>query len=80
MGQKFFAKVLELFFPTDSEGVRESQRGSLVYTCHLAPRRGAAIPPASTGGLRFATTTGYFLATLRVASLRFKLDCAKMRR
>jgi hypothetical protein len=30
--------------------------------------------PASTGGLRFATTTGYFLATLQVASLHFKLE------
>ena len=30
--------------------------------------------PDSTGGLRLATTTGYFLATLQVASLHFKLE------
>jgi hypothetical protein len=30
--------------------------------------------PASTDGLRFASTTGYFLATPRVASLHFKLE------
>ena len=28
----------------------------------------------STGGLRFAATTGYSLATLRVAWLNFKLE------
>ena len=45
-----------------------TQENLLHTTSHLAPRRGAVILPVSTGGLRFATTTGYFLATLRVAS------------
>ena len=44
------------------------------------PLRGVrSLLPASTGGLRFATTTGYFLATLRVASLDFKLESTKRR-
>ena len=53
----------------------ENLKENLLHTpSHLAPRRGAVILAASTGGLRFATTTGYFLATLRVASLHFKLE------
>src|SRR6185503_325195 len=46
---------------------------------HLAPRRGAVFLPASTGGLRFAATTGYFLATLWVATLHFQIEFANCR-
>ena len=53
--------------------VQEAETESL-HTSHLAPRRGAAIPVCLTGGLRFATTTRYFLATLWVASSHFKLE------
>src|SRR5258705_6257425 len=37
-------------------------------------RRGAVTPVCVTGGLRFAATTGYFLATLRVASFTSNLN------
>jgi len=37
------------------------------HPLHLAPRRGAVVSTRLTGGLRFAATTGYFLATLWVA-------------
>ena len=47
------------------EVVPESQRQSIACASHLAPRRGAA----STGGLRFATTTGYFLSALQADGL-----------
>jgi len=43
------------------EGVRESERKPREPS-YLAPRRGAVFLRASTGGLRFATTAGYFLA------------------
>jgi hypothetical protein len=33
----------------------------------LAPLLGAIPTTSATGGLRYASTTGYFLATLRVA-------------
>jgi len=49
------------------EVVRETQRNLLPALLIWQPRRGAVILSASTGGLRFATTTGYFLANLRVA-------------
>jgi len=53
----------------------ENLKENLLHTpSHLAPRRGAVILATSTGGLRFATTTGYFLAILPVASLHFKLE------
>ena len=51
------------------EVVPESQRQSIACASHLAPRRGAVILPASTGGLRFATTTGYFLSALQADGL-----------
>ena len=56
------------------EGVRESQRESFEYPPIWHPVGVRSFLPASTGGLRFATTSGYFLATLRVASLHFKLE------
>jgi len=52
------------------EAVRESQRDSLIW--HPVGVR--SFLPASTGGLRFAAITGYFLATLRVASLHSALN------
>lgn len=59
------------------EGVHESQIESPASLYHLAPRRGADVP-ALTGGLRFAATTGYFLAALRAASFAFKLEFANV--
>src|SRR6185436_21134559 len=64
---------------TKSERIRTTKwcenlkRKSFACLSHLAPLRGAVTPAASTGGLRFATTTGYFLATLWVASLPFQI-------
>ena len=64
-----------LIFPTDSEGVRESQRKPLACASHLAPRGGGAIfSPAPTGGLRFAATTGYYLTALQ-AEVIFNRGC-----
>jgi hypothetical protein len=51
-------------------------REDLCTAFHLAPRRRAEVLTAKTGGLRFATTTGYFLATFRVASLHCQVDGA----
>ena len=52
------------------EGVREPQRESLEYPSLWHPFGVRSFLSASTGGLRFATTTGYFLATVWVASFR----------
>jgi hypothetical protein len=55
------------------EGVRESQTISGMPFSSGTPS-GCGRPTALTGGLRFAMTTGYFLATLRVGLLHFKLE------
>ena len=36
------------------------------FADYLAPLQGATIERADPGGLRFASTSGYFLSTLRV--------------
>jgi hypothetical protein len=45
------------------EVVRESQRKSFAYPSAGTPVGVRSLLTASTGGLHFVTTTGYFLAT-----------------
>jgi hypothetical protein len=40
----------------------------------LAPLRGAALFLTCSGGFRFASTTGYYLAALRAEALAVYLD------
>jgi hypothetical protein len=56
---------------TDLKGValrRSARISSKSAASSSGTPSGCSFLPVSTGGLRFATTTGYFLATLRVAS------------
>ena len=50
----------------------KSQGAKATLGKYLAPLRGAIYLTSHSGGFRFAPTTGYFLATLRVDSLRTK--------
>jgi len=56
------------------EGVQELQAEYPASLSHSATPSGCGLPPALAGGLRFAPTTGYFLATLRVGLLQVKLE------
>ena len=58
------------------EVVRELKENLSLALLYLALRRSAVTSASLTGGLRFASTTGYFLATRRVASLPFTLESA----
>jgi len=58
--------------------VQEERNERTLRANDVAPLQGAVIYPLVTGGLRFASTTGYYLAAFQAAIKHFAANTAEI--